>query len=142
MIRNLILVAGDQLDHASAAFDDFDCEHNAVWMAEVDEEATHTWCHKLRIAIFLSAMRHFRDELKNANRRVEYHELHLHRSKDRGKTFGQSLSRDVERLKPERLIMVEPGDFRVLEQLQATSDLLGLVLEIRPDRHFASRSSN
>ena len=136
MTRNLILVLGDQLDHTSAVFDDFDCEHDAVWMAEIDEEATHVWCHKLRIAMFLSAMRHFRDELRIADRRVEYHELNSQPSKDRGKTFGEILRRDVKRLKPERLIIVEPGDFRVREQLQATAEELSLVLEIRPDRHF------
>ena len=49
-MRNLILVLGDQLDHASAAFDGFDSENDVVWMAEVEEETTHVWSHKLRIA--------------------------------------------------------------------------------------------
>ena len=62
-MRNLILVLGDQLDHAPAAFDGFDSGNDVVWMAEVAEETTYVWCHKLRIAMFLSAMRHFRDEL-------------------------------------------------------------------------------
>ena len=62
-MRNLILVLGDKLDSASAAFDGYDSETDVVWMAEVEEETTHVWCHKLRIALFLSAMRHFRDEL-------------------------------------------------------------------------------
>ena len=67
---NLILVLGDQLDHTSAAFDDFNPDSDVVWMAEVDEETTHVWCHKLRIALFLSAMRHFRDEVRNNGRTV------------------------------------------------------------------------
>ena len=46
-MRNLILVLGDQLDHTSAAFDGFDSENDVVWMAEVEEEAAHVWCHKL-----------------------------------------------------------------------------------------------
>ena len=32
-------------------------------MAEVREESTHVWSHKARIALFLSAMRHFRDDM-------------------------------------------------------------------------------
>jgi len=56
-VRNLVLVLGDQLDRKSAAFDGFDPERDAVWMAEVEEEATHVRCHKLRIAVFFSAMR-------------------------------------------------------------------------------------
>lgn len=48
-MRNLILVLGDQLDSDSAAFRGFDRSVDAVWMAEVEEEATHVWCHKQRL---------------------------------------------------------------------------------------------
>ena len=67
--RNLVLVLGDQLNIDSAALDGFDPSLDAVWMAEVGEEATRVWSHKARIAIFLSAMRHFRDALRG-NRRA------------------------------------------------------------------------
>ena len=60
MPRRLVLVLGDQLDPTSAAFDGFDRTSDSVWMAEVAEESTHVWTHKARIAVFLSAMRHFR----------------------------------------------------------------------------------
>ena len=135
-MRNLILVLGDQLDHASAAFDGFDQTNDVVWMAEVEEETTHVWCHKLRIALFLSAMRHFRDELTTSKRTVDYHQLHRQRSQDRGKSFGAILRLDIKRLEPERLVLVEPGDWRVRTQLQAVADELGIALEVRPDRHY------
>ena len=135
-MRNLVLILGDQLDVASAAFDGFDSENDAVWMAEVDEESTHVWCHKLRIALFLSAMRHFRDELKNAGKSVEYHELQKTSATDHGKSFGDILQKDFKRLQPARLIVVEPGDFRVREQLQGVAKRLGVELEVRADRHF------
>ena len=53
-MRNMILVPGDQLDHAAAAFDGFDSERDVIWMAEAEEDTTHVWWHKLRIALFLS----------------------------------------------------------------------------------------
>ena len=53
-----MIALGDQLDPNAAAFDGFDPERDAVWMAEVEEETTHVPCHKLRIAVFLAAMRH------------------------------------------------------------------------------------
>ena len=59
--RRLVLVLGDQLDAAAAALDDFDAQHDAVWMAEVVAESEYVWSSKPRIAVFLSAMRHFRD---------------------------------------------------------------------------------
>lgn len=135
-MRNLILVLGDQLDAKSQAFADFDAAEDAVWMAETEEETTHVWCHKLRIAYFLSAMRHFRDELLASDKTVHYHELAKTPAKDKGTNFAQILSRDVARLKPERLVVVEPGDFRVKQMLEDCSEELGLPLEVRADDHF------
>ena len=74
-IRNLVVVLGDQLDHDSAAFDGIDPHSDAVWMAEAAEESNRVWSHKARIAVFLSSMRHFRDELRRRGWQVLYHEL-------------------------------------------------------------------
>lgn len=65
-VRNLIVVFGDQLNADSAAFDGFDSERDAVVMMEVREEAIYTAQHKIRLVLFFSAMRHFRDELQPA----------------------------------------------------------------------------
>ena len=54
MARHLVLVLGDQLDLEASAFDSFDPAQDAVWMAEVDEESTHVWSSKQRIALFLA----------------------------------------------------------------------------------------
>lgn len=74
-IQNLVLVLGDQLDERSAAFDDFDEKTDAVWMAEVAHESEKVWVAKPRIAIFLAAMRHFRDALRERGWRVFYRAL-------------------------------------------------------------------
>lgn len=94
-MRNLIIVTGDQLDARSSAFDGFDAERDAVWMAETAEETTHVWNHMLRIALFLSAMRHFRDEQQKAGRTVHYHELAPASADDRGQGFAEILSHDI-----------------------------------------------
>ena len=135
-MRNLILVLGDQLDAQSAVYDGFDAEHDTVWMAEVHEENTHVWCHKLRIAFFLSCMRHFRDAMRKKGIRVEYQELQERRSKDGGDTFAEVLTRSITKLKPQKLVIVEPGDFRVLHSLEKTAQKLSIELEVRQDRHF------
>lgn len=124
-MRNLILVLGDQLDPKSAAFDGFDTRQDAVWMAEVTGEATHVWSHKARLAIFLAAMRHFRDELRARGFTVHYTEL-------TDSTFGKELALSISRLKPAKVIVVEPGEWRVREELRQSAP----ELEIRPDRHF------
>ena len=71
-MRSLVVVLGDQLEAESAAFDGFDAGRDRVFMAEVSAEGEAVWSHKARIALFLSAMRHFRDELLERGLRVEY----------------------------------------------------------------------
>ena len=75
MMRNLIVVLGDQLDPVSAAFDDANPDVDVVWMAEVDQEITQVLSHKQRILFFLSSMRHFRQELEEKGWTVHYHQL-------------------------------------------------------------------
>ena len=74
-VRNLVVILGDQLDERLAAFDDFDPRSDAVWMAEVAHESEKVWVAKPRIAIFLAAMRHFRDALLDRGWRVLYRAL-------------------------------------------------------------------
>lgn len=135
-MRNLILVLGDQLDADSAAFEGFEPSEDRVWMAEVAEENTHVWCHKLRIAFFLSAMRHFRKQLESKDFSVRYHELTANPEDDRGGSFSEVLIEDARELKPEKLVVVEPGDWRVRKALEEAAESLDIDLEIRTDRHF------
>jgi len=134
--RHLILVLGDQLDPDAAAFEAFDAARDAVWMAEVEEETTHVPCHKLRIAVFFSAMRHFRDELRGQDIEVHYTEMPRQPSKDRGADFAALLAKDVRKLRPEKLVITRPGDHRVMVSLEEVAAELGVELEMREDTHF------
>ncbi len=132
-VRNLVLVLGDQLNEGSAAWEGFDKERDVAWMAEVKGEATRVWSHKSRVAIFLAAMRHFRRSLEKRGIRVEYR--CLEDPSNRG-GFIPELVRTVQRLKPERLIMVEPGEWQIREGFREAAADLGVGLEIRNDTHF------
>ncbi len=129
-MRRLILVLGDQLDAHSAAFDDLDPAQDAVWMAEVVEESTKVWSSKPRIAVFLAAMRHFREELRARGWQVDYHELGAHPD------FTAALAASVQALKPRELVMVEAGEWAVQRAFEAAAKKLGLPLAVREDRHF------
>ena len=131
--RYLVLVLGDQLDRASSAFDGFDAAHDAVWMAEVDEESTHVRSGKARIALFLSAMRHFADELKRDGVALHYRRLDDAANRH---TLAGELEAAVTALRPQRLVMTEPGEWRVREALVDAARRAGVPIEIRPDRHF------
>ncbi|MES1942000.1 a deoxyribodipyrimidine photolyase-like protein [Salinisphaera sp. T5B8] len=135
-LRNLILVLGDQLDLDLSAFDGFDPERDAIWMAENDTEATHVWCHKKRLVLFFAAMRHFRDALREREWPVYYHALAADRRHDSGPDFAAILTARIRELAPERLVMTECGDYRVHDMLSECAETHGLNLQVRPDRHF------
>jgi deoxyribodipyrimidine photolyase-related protein len=138
-LRTLIVVLGDQLDLDAAAFDDFDAGVDAVWMAEVADESTHVWSSKPRTAMFLAAMRHFALALQSAGRRVHYTRLD---APGNAGSLAAQLDADIVRLKPARLMMTAPGDWRVLQAIKAVAQATGLPLDIREDRHFFTSTAD
>jgi deoxyribodipyrimidine photolyase-related protein len=132
-LRALVIVLGDQLDLGAAAFDGFDPDTDIVWMAEVADEATHVWSSKPRIAMFLAAMRHFALALQAAGRPLHY--VRLDSAQNAGSLTLQ-LQADILRLRPARLVMTTPGDWRVLDAVKAVAAASAVPLEIRDDRHF------
>ena len=132
-LRALIIVLGDQLDLDAAAFDGFDSGLDAVWMAEVAEESTQVWSSKPRTAMFLAAMRHFALALQAAGRPLHYTRLD---APGNAGSLGMQLQADIERLRPARLVMTAPGDWRVLQMIKAVAEAATLPLDIREDRHF------
>ncbi len=143
-LRNLILILGDQLDEQSAAFDEFDAKVDAVWMAEVAHESEKVWVAKPRIVIFLAAMRHFRDALLTRGLRVFYRALTAKSAEwsglpgkgTPGETFAAQLAWTIAQTQPEKLIVVEPGEWSVREEIIAVAREAVVPLEIRADRHF------
>ncbi len=132
--RHLIIVLGDQLDAASTVFDDFDPAQDAVWMAEVAYESEQVWTSKPRIAMFLSAMRHFRDALLARGYRVEYRALNTHAHPD----LDSALSEDLHVLQPQQVIAIKPGEWRLAQSLPAVVRAAGITWCERPDLHFYS----
>ena len=132
-MRNLIVILGDQLDSDSPALANADSARDLIWMAEATEEATHVWSHKQRIAVFLASMRHFRDHLTGQGHKVEYIELD---APDHQGSLSTELSKAIEKHRPEHVILVEPGEHRVRESIQATCHRLKTPVEFLEDTHF------
>jgi deoxyribodipyrimidine photolyase-related protein len=132
-LRSLVIVLGDQLDLQAAVFDDFDPLRDVVWMAEVAEESIHVWSSKQRIAMFLAAMRHFAQALRELGRSLHY--TRLDDAGNRG-SLAAELHATIDALKPQRLVMTVPGDWRVWQSIKAVAEQAGLPLDICDDRHF------
>lgn len=130
----LVLVLGDQLDEAAPVLRGLTAA-DTVLMMEVASESTHVPSHVQRTVLFLSAMRHFAARLGERGLRVRYIRLD-----DPGNT--QSFAGEVERaaaeLSPGEIVCTLPGEWRVLQELQACADRLGAPLRILPDEHFLS----
>lgn len=133
--RNLILVLGDQLDEDNAALAAGDPERDRVLMIETLGEAAHVHSHKHRIAVFLSAMRHYAASLRDDGWRVDYATL------DRGcPSLAAGVREAAGTHAPQALHAVEPGEWRVQHGLSTACGQLGLGLELHADGHFlASR---
>jgi len=132
-IRNLIVILGDQLDKSSNVFLDADPNTDIIWMAEVKEESKHVVSAKQRIAIFLSAMRHFCKELRSEGWTVEYTEIDD--PLNRGSLILE-LERTLEQYYPEKIVLVLPGEWRILESFKQFTIRNKLDLEILNDSHF------
>ncbi len=134
-LRHLVLILGDQLNLDSSALADFDPSQDAIWMAEVMEESTHVTSSKQRSTLFLSAMRHFAESLKEKAWPLYY--IQLDDADNTGSLAGE-LDKVVQYTQPQELVMTAPGEWRVLQDLRAIAKKYSLPLEVRDDTHFFS----
>jgi deoxyribodipyrimidine photolyase-related protein len=132
-IRHLVLVLGDQLAEDASALADFDPAQDVVWMAEAMQESTHVPSSKQRIAVFLSAMRHFAQTLQGKHWPVDYTELD---ASGHSGTLQGELARAIATWQPAQLLMSAPGDWRVLQAIKAVAKAHDLPLVLRDDTSF------
>lgn len=133
MIRNLILVLGDQLSPHLASLRAGDKSRDALLMCEVREEATYVRHHKKKIAFIFSAMRHFADELRSDGWYVDYRVLD--RTGPSG-SFGSEVENAIARHRPERVILTAAGEWRVLEAMRGWQERFDLPVDILDDDRF------
>jgi len=102
-------------------------------MAEVAEESTHVPSHQARTVLFLSAMRHFAAQLRERGWPCDYRALD---DASNTQSLAGELTAAIARHRPQSLIVVQPGDWRVQEALRGVAERHRLPLEVREDRHF------
>ncbi|MGU3536896.1 cryptochrome/photolyase family protein [Methylobacterium sp. A54F] len=131
--RTLRFLLGDQLHRRIATLTDLDPERDVVLLCEVEAEATYVRHHKQKIAFLFSAMRHFAEELAAEGIAVDY--VRLDDPGNAGSFTGE-LERAVARHRPDRVVVTEPGEWRVLEMMQGWAADLPVPVEIRLDNRF------
>ena len=132
-MKTLRLVLGDQLSLQISALRGLDCEHDVVLMAEVADEATAVKRHQQKIVLVLSAMRHFAADLRADNVPLDY--VYLDDVDNTGSILGE-MRRALTRHAVDRIVVTEPGEWRVWQMVQTWEKELGLPVEIRSDDRF------
>lgn len=102
-------------------------------MCEVAAETTYVRHHKKKLVFILAAMRHFADELAGHGLDVRYVRLD---DADNSGSFTGEMLRAIADLKPQRIIVTEAGEWRVMEAIAGWPDQTGLPVEVRTDRRF------
>ncbi|MDP3886721.1 cryptochrome/photolyase family protein [Hydrogenophaga sp.] len=134
-LRRLVLVLGDQLWLGNPALASFDPAQDAVLMIEAPGEATQFWNHKARIAVFLSAMRHFGQTLTDAGLPCHYLALD-DPAWDALPSLPERLAHALARFAPQTLWLCEPGEWRLQQDIAAVAHSAGVPLQVLEDTHF------
>ena len=137
-MKTLRLILGDQLTREISALDGLDKSSDIVLMVEADEETLYVPHHKQKIALILSAMRHFAADLEREEIHVDYVRLD---AKGNTGTFAGEVKRAIARHRSAKIIVTEPGEWRLFDAMRNWGVDFGLPCEIRDDdRFFCSRS--
>ena len=129
----LVLILGDQLTPSISSLKAADKSRARVLMVEVQEEATYVRHHKKKIAFVFTAMRHFAQALQEDGWTVDYIGLDV---ADNSGSFTGEIERAVERHAPDRIVVTEPGEWRVQAAMSEWRNRFGLPVEILPDDRF------
>ena len=129
VVKRLVLILGDQLDLQSSVLRDFDQKTDEIIMVESSNEAQYVWTHKAKIALFLSAMRHFAQKLRELNFPLIY-------IQESSLPMIDVLRQEMLRKKVTHLVCIEPGEWRIRQSIEALAVELKVDLQIREDEHF------
>lgn len=132
-MKTLRLILGDQLSRTASALREIDPARDVVLMVEVREETAYVRHHKQKIVLVLSAMRHFAKSLRAEGICVDYVRLD-----DEGNSgsFTGELGRALSRHRVDRIVVTEPGEWRVREMMQTWAKMFGRPVEIHEDDRF------
>jgi len=135
----LRVILGDQLSPTLSCLHDTDKDRDTVLLCEVQQEATYVKHHKKKLVFIFSAMRHFAQELRDAGYRVIYHKL------DDATAFSQfsdAVIGATQGASFDEIVVTEPSEYRVLEEIKLWPDLLNVPVDIRPDTRFLANHSD
>ena len=129
----LRLILADQLSASLASLIGADKHRDVILMCELASEATYVPHHPKKIAFLFAAMRHFAQTLQDQGFNVRY--IQLDDLDNTGSLTGE-IVRAATALKPQKIILTEPGEWRVLQMMSQWESILAIPVEILEDDRF------
>ena len=129
----LVPVLGDQLSPALSSLADRSRDDTVVLMMEVADETTYVRHHQAKIALILSSMRHFAEDLRAQGWQVDYVALD---DPDNTGSFTGEVQRAVQRHGARGVQVTEPGEWRVRQMFDGWAGVLGVPVRVMPDTRF------
>ena len=131
--RVLRVILGDQLSSRLEIVAKADKKNDVFLMAEMFSEASYVHHHVKKIAFIFSAMRHYAQALRTAGYTVRYVELE---DVDNTQNINGEILRASQEIAPDRVVITEPGEWRLCESLESLRLALPVPLHIMPDTRF------
>ncbi len=129
----LRIILGDQLSHTLSSLAGIDFDNDTVLLCEVRNEAKRVAHHKKKIAFIFSAMRHFDAELQEAGVRTRY--IKYDALGNTGSFTGE-VERAIEALHPDNIVITEPSEYDVLEEVLNWKERFPIPVSICDDDRF------
>ena len=129
----LRLVLGDQISDTLSSLADIDPGRDVVLMAEVMDEATYVAHHKQKFVLVFSAMRQFAERLRGRGTAVRYVRLG---DPDATTSLNGEVLRALNAQRFDRVVITEPGEWRLAAAFEDLALVSPVPVEIRPDTRF------
>ena len=134
-MKSIVPIFADQLSASLSALAEVDPDETTILMMEVGEEADQVPHHRKKLVFLFSAMRHFAKQLEDEGWRIRYVKLD---DDDNSGSFDGEMQRAVKALKPARIVLTEPGEYRVEAMARKWQETFELPVRIVADNRFLS----
>jgi deoxyribodipyrimidine photolyase-related protein len=118
-----VWVLGDQLTLENAALAACDPKDTVVLLVESRSRGSFLRYHQHKLILIYAAMRHFRQTLEAAGWRVDYHTL------EDTESYGDALRKHLRAFRPDRVRVMEAGDWKMTQALPRLARQVGFRLE-------------
>ncbi len=129
--QTLRLILWDHLSHDISSLKGIDPKRDLVVFLETIEEAEYVNHHVKKLAFLFSSMRHFAKELEEKGFPILYIDI----EQEEG-SLTSAIEKILKKTKAKRLIVTEPGEYRVLKVIEDWKERFEIEIQIRPDERF------